>query len=262
MLYELHELQATFGQALLAADAGPVTGALVSDRIPAGRRFAVHVNNVFGLLGGALEAAFPVVCRLVGTPFFQRAAQVYIARNPPSLPHLAVYGGGFADFLADFPPAAGVPYLACVARLEWARVEAYFAPDRAPLDPARLQALPAAVCPDLVFRLHPSVRLIRSPWPVVRLWQVHQHDPVAPVDPLAGPEAALVLRPDVEVTLTRLDPGDAVLVAALAAGATLAEAAAVAGECEAGFDLQGALAGHLARGSFCDVTVRSRESAP
>jgi len=251
-LQDLPALQAAFGQALLRADAGPLAGALVSDRISAERRFAVHINTVFGLLGEALEAAFPVVCRLVGTPFFQRTAQVFIARHPPAVPHLAVYGSGFADFLAGFPPAAGVPYLPCVARLEWARVEAYFAADRTPLDPASLASVPAAACPDLVFSLHPSARLVRSPWPVFGLWRAHQQDPVAPVDPGSGGEAALVLRPGHEVTVTRLD---AALVAALAAGASLAEAALVAGDCAPGFDLQTALAGHFGRGSFCGVTL-------
>jgi hypothetical protein len=78
---------------------------------------------------------------------------------------------------------------------------------------------------------------------------------VAPVDPGSGGEAALVLRPGHEVTVTRLDPGDAALVAALAAGASLAEAALVAGDCAPGFDLQTALAGHFGRGSFCGVTL-------
>ncbi len=247
----VHDLQVAFGHALLAGNAEPVADALVSDHIPAEKRLGVHVNNVFGLLGTALEVAFPVVCQLVGTPFFRMAAQAFVTRHPPSVPHLAVYGGRFSDFLADFPPAAGVPYLPCVARLEWARIEAYFAADRAPLDPARLTELPAATYPELVFQLHPSLRLVRSPWPIFLLWQAHQQTPVPPVDTTSGGETVLVWRPDLEVMLTRMSAGDAALIAAIAQGATLADAATAAAAVEPEFDLQAALIGHLERGSFC-----------
>ncbi len=247
---ELHELQAAFGRALLAGTAAPLTAALVSDRIPAERRFAVHVNTVYGLLGDALEAAFPVACRLVGTPFFRMTTRAFIADHPPEVPHLAVFGDRFPDFLASFPPAAGVPYLAGVARLEWARVEAGFAADASPLDPATLQSVPPEDVAALVFRLHPSVRLIRSPWPICDVWFAHLQDPVPPVDVTKGGQAALVLRPADAVQVVALLPGDAALIDAIAGGASLAAAASAASEAEPGFDLQAALAGHLARGTF------------
>lgn len=255
-------LQAAFGQALLAGGAGPLAAALVSDRITAERRFAVHVNTFHSLLADVLEAAFPVVCQLVGTAFFRMAARAFVAGQPPTEPHLAVYGGGFADFLAGFPPAVSVPYLPCVARLEWARVEAYFAADATPLDPASLQALSPAVCPALVFTLHPSARLIRSPWPVVGLWRAHQRQPVAPVDLAAGGEVALVLRPDAVVEVFALGSGDAALIDAIAGGATLAAAAAAAAalEREPDFDLQATLAGHLSRGSFSGYVLAGSEA--
>ena len=245
-----HELQATFAQALLAGGVAPLD-ALISDRIPAERRFAIHVNNVFGLLGAALESAFPVVCRLVGGPFFQMTAQAFVARHPPSVPHLAVYGARFADFLDSFPPASNLPYLSSVARLEWARVESCFAADQMPMNPARLAECPATLYPELVFRLHPSLRLIRSSWPVLSLWQAHQQEPVFPVDVTSGGEAVLVLRPNLEVTMIRLSPGDAALIAAIAEQKTLTVAAFAACDVEPEFDLQTALAGHLERGSFC-----------
>ena len=44
----------------------------------------------------------------------------------------------FPEFLARFPPAASLAYIADVARLEWAVNRALHAPDAAPLDVARL----------------------------------------------------------------------------------------------------------------------------
>ena len=50
------------------------------------------------------------------------------------------YGGDFADFVEGFAPAASVPYLAAVARLERARVQAYHAADSQPLTADQLAA--------------------------------------------------------------------------------------------------------------------------
>ena len=251
----LADLQAAFGRALLEGEAGAVAAALVSDRIAADRRFGIHVNTVFSLLGDGLEAAFPVVCRLVGAPFFRMAAHAFIARHPPTVPQLAVYGRDFADFLAQFPPAASVPYLPCVARLEWARVEAYFAADAAPLAPARLQDVSADAYPTLIFILHPTVRLVRSRWPVFTLWQAHQHEAPTPVDLSAPGEAALIHRPDALVEIIALSAGDAALLAATAQGASLGHAAGAAFDAEPDFDLQAALARNLGRGIFEGFTL-------
>ena len=66
------------------------------------------------------NAAFPVVCRLVDHPFFAYAAHEFLRDHPPRSRCLAEYGGGFPDFLAAFEPCSSLPYLADVARFEWA----------------------------------------------------------------------------------------------------------------------------------------------
>ncbi len=252
----LRELQEAVRRGVLdtAAPVGAVPEgvALVDDHIPAGARFAVYRNNVLGSLTEVLAAAFPVVHRLVGDGFFRFAARAYVAGHPPAVPQLLSYGGGFPDFLAAFPPAGPVPYLADVARLEWARTEALFAADAPPLTAGDLHGLAPEAIPALVLTLHPSARLVISPWPVQAIWDANQpeHEEVPSVDLAAGGEAVLVLRPALAVEAHRLSPGDAALVGALAAGTALGEAAMIALDAEPGFDLQGALAGHLLRGSF------------
>lgn len=245
----LAELQRRFAQALLTGTPALLAGLLVDDRLSGARRFTVHLNTFYGQLGEALEAAFPVVHRLVGTPFFQRTCQVFVSRHPPAVPHLAEFGGAFPDFLAAFPPAASVPYLADVARLEWARVSAYFAADAPALKPETLARLPPNRLPDLMFRLPPSLALITSPWAIVAIWQAHQAEMVAPVS-LTTPETALVWRFADQVRVTSLSPGDAALMAAFARGASLAEAAEAALAREPELDLERALAHHLAQGHF------------
>ncbi|KAG0919362.1 hypothetical protein G6F31_021147 [Rhizopus arrhizus] len=59
-------------------------------------------------------------------------ARVFAAATPPSSPVLLHYGAEFPDFIASFPPAEPLPYLADVARIERAATEAFHAAVSAP----------------------------------------------------------------------------------------------------------------------------------
>ncbi|MFP3520717.1 DUF2063 domain-containing protein, partial [Pseudomonas sp. SIMBA_077] len=67
-------------------------------------------------------------------------AALYIRDFAPASPLLNDYGRDLGDFIQGFGPAAGLPYLADMARLERLRVEAYHAADARPLEPSRLLA--------------------------------------------------------------------------------------------------------------------------
>jgi len=116
----LPELQRAFAAAILTEEATPLAGIVKANGIAAERRIQVYRNNSLITLGEALKATFPVVCRLVDERFFDYAARSFIRAHPPRQPRLAEYGDGFADFIGGFAPAQSLPYLADVARLEWA----------------------------------------------------------------------------------------------------------------------------------------------
>lgn len=92
-------------------------------------RFAVYRNNVAVALIDSLRSRFPVTARLVGDDFFTASARIYASDHPPRDAVLIRWGDTFADFLASFPPAAGLPYLSDIARLETAWNQAYHAAD-------------------------------------------------------------------------------------------------------------------------------------
>ena len=166
----LAELQADFSRAL-ADPTLPAPADLRREANPAqSRRFDVHRNNMIVSLIEALEAGFPVVRRLVGDDFFRAAAKAYIRQSPPRSPVLLLYGQSFGDFLAGFAPAQGLPYLGDVARLEWARLNAFHAADAEPLSVARLAEVPQDHLAGLRFALHPSLQLLASRWPVAAIW--------------------------------------------------------------------------------------------
>lgn len=232
-----------FFAALLDPERKPPGGLTTWNGSDPAPRFAVYRNNVVASLIDALADTYPVVQQLVGDDFFRAMARLYVNAAPPRSRVLAFYGESLPDFIAGFAPAAGVPYLADVARLEMLRVRAYHAGDTAPLTAdaiARCLAHPEAL-PSLQIGLHPSLAVLRSRYAVVALWAAHQGiGDIAQVDPDVA-ENALVLRRDLDVEVLRLDDPDSVFVEQLLQPATLGVAAAQASAMSADFDPAGIL---------------------
>lgn len=244
--------QSAFAHALLHAD-HPLPPGLTTARGQAdATRFALYRNNVFVGLTRALAQRFPVCERLVGEDFFLGMARSYAQVHQPNGPIICAYGDEFPDFIAQFPPAAGVPYLPDVARLEAAWTRAYHAADLPPADMAHLAALPADALPGARLVPHPAAALVRSDHPVGSIWAAHQGTDLVAV-PDWRPEDVLVTRPDMVVTVHVLPPGDALFAQDLFAGATLAVAAQTALAHDPAFDFGAALVGLHALGAFASI---------
>jgi hypothetical protein len=239
----LPELQARFAEAILREDAAGVAGAVVADGLAPAARVQVYRNHVFTSLTEALEATFPVVCRLVDRRFFGFAADRYVRGHPPISPCLFEYGATFPGFLESFPPCAGHPYLADVARLEWAMSAALHADDLPAITPADLGTVPSEDVGRLVVRTDPSASWLRSPWPIDRIWQANQPgaDPEARVDLAEGGAWLEIRRREDIVTFRRLERPAFAFRAALGAGVTLETAADAALSEDPSFDLTEAL---------------------
>jgi hypothetical protein len=182
-----------------------------------------------------------VLRRLVGEECFSGLARAYGLAHPSDSPDLNRFGASLADFLEEHAPLAGVPYLPDMARLEWLLHRACYAPDAAPLDAARLQALAPQDFEAARFALHPACALFASPWAVAALWLAHQDEAAFPVS-LDTPSHALVTRPAHAVQLHVLDAAGAAALGALAQGRTMGEALDRAFEHDPQFDIAGQLA--------------------
>ena len=212
------------------------------------RRFAVYRNNVRIARIGALASRFPATERIVGTAFFTGMAEAFVALYPPRSPVLIDYGDDLAEFVEGFEPAASLPYLADVIRLEAARGKAYHGADAAPLDPAALAAVPAERLAGLTCSLHPAASVIRSNHPIVTIWAMNAGEAeIEPIGDWRG-EDALVARPHLTVLVRHLPSGGGPFLSALARGSTLGDAAATAFEAASDFDLTANLTGMLQAG--------------
>jgi hypothetical protein len=254
----LLELQTAFTRALIERD----ESALLADWIVAGRgldaleRIAVYRNNVFSNYRSTLRDVYPVVLSLVGEAFFNRAADTYTTNCPSHSGDLNDFGGKFGDFLAGWSPAASLPYLPEVARLEWAVERVFHAAEHSPLDLTALAAVSQEALPALRFELHPASRIVCSPYPIMRIWRVNQagYEGDQSVNLDAGGDAVLVIRRDASVELEPLSPGASTLLQALAADLTVAQAHARALEADPELDLTALLQHHVLSGTlvaFC-----------
>jgi hypothetical protein len=157
----LLELQTRIGGAVFGGDIADIADIVEGDGLDPAARLGIYRNHAFATLNAALKAAFPVVCRLVDERFFAYAANEYLREHPPLSRCLVECGADFPDFLAGFQPCKDLPYLADVARFEWALHIAATVREAPSLQMDALAAIPAERAGYVGFRLQPSVSYFR-----------------------------------------------------------------------------------------------------
>lgn len=217
------------------------------------KRFNVYRNNVTVSLIDALVAVFPATMRITGEAFFRAMARFHVRETPPTSPLLFEYGRDFPDFIERYDYAQSMPWLADVARIERAWLDAYHAADAAVLQPDELAAVLAEQLGDLVFEAHPATRIVCSAYPAVTIFSANRaSDPVGRIETTVA-ESALVTRPMFEVKVRRLSPGADIFLAHLMAVEPLGKAAATASERCPQFDLATAIRTLLEAGAFSAI---------
>lgn len=247
----LSELQAGMAAYLVAPPnpdvPEPLRNLLWPGTTQPGKRFAIYKNNFYARLADALRDTFPAVERLVGEEFFRYAAVEFIAANPPKAPTLIGYGEHFPEFIENFAPAATLAYLADVARLELLYLESYHAADATPLETGAV----TSGCDDTRPALHPSARLMTSPFQISRIWELNRSE--APFENISLPasrETLLIIRPVRQVEVRRVPFGAYAALQAFTHGASIAAARDEAERAEPGFPFDIHLAALAAGGTF------------
>ena len=233
----LTRFQDGFAQALLAPD--PAAAGLAPEIAALARQpgFAVYRNTVMKGCIDALHANYPAVARLVGDEWFRAAAAIFVRGHLPTQATLMYYGEAFAEFLARFEPAAELPYLPGVARLDRCWTESHAAPDESALAPTALAGLAPEVLAATVLHPHAAARWTWfADQPIYNIWQRNREVPNVKADDESDDESeidwrgegALLARPRGVVRWVQLDAAGCAFLDACAAGLQLTEAAAAA----------------------------------
>jgi hypothetical protein len=183
---------------------------------PAGR-LAVYADAYFLRLRDVLAEDFPRIAKLLGEQAFDNLIRAYLKGHPSTEPSVRHLGRAMVHFIRsreDMPA-----WLADLAALEWARVNAFDAPDDEPLTVARLAEIDSATWPQL--RMYPvrSLEVVNAAWPVHRLWADEGPERLAP----APTSIRVWRRADFHVVHAPMDEREAAAVARLLRGSTFAE---------------------------------------
>ncbi len=180
-------------------------------------RLGVYADAYFLRLRDVLAEDFPRVAKLVGEEAFDRLVRLYLKAHPSAEPSVRHLGHAMSQFIRglDEVPA----WLADLAALEWARVNAFDAPDEEPLTIARMAEIDSAAWPQLRMAAVRSLDVIDAAWPVHRLWAEDNPEDLEP----APTSIRVWRRADFHVLHAPMDQREAAAAIRLMAGSTFAE---------------------------------------
>jgi hypothetical protein len=173
----------------------------------------------------SLEEDYPTLCWALGGPMrFGELAMEYLSMSPPRTWDMQKLGQGLPSHVESHAPWKCDPLFVDAARLDWAFMEAFDAPDAPPFDARLLAATAEDALPLATIIFHPSVRGLTLDHPVHELRRAVKRS-VSPTRP--GPlRTHLVVWRDVNCSLQaeEVEREALVLLVALADGSPLGSA--------------------------------------
>jgi hypothetical protein len=234
-------------RAMLAALLGPFESHALEGRVsqsaPARLRgLRAYRSNGHALAERALTAAFPVVTQLLGPDNLQGLARAFWQAHPPARGDIAQWGAQLPAYIESLVQLNDEPFLADVARVEWALHEAATAAD-AEVDPGSLRLLLAVEPTHIRLLAAPGVRVTVSAWPVVSLINAHLIGEPSLEDAARRlargvAETALVWRQGFKPCLMDIASGTHAMAEAMVAGQSLAQSLDAAVAADSSFNFQ------------------------
>ncbi|PHS28391.1 MAG: hypothetical protein COA84_00990 [Robiginitomaculum sp.] len=215
-------------------------------------RLGIHQSNFRVTTTKSMQGIYKAISRLVGDEYFAALMTGFLKENPPSSSSLTHYGAGFADFLRTFAPVqANLPWLAPVARLDWAWFIAYGAANAPALNAENLQNISPEKLPASAPGLHVTATLLRFSVPAYSIWQTNIEDKnVREIDLKTGREWALVWRQGMQIRHAGLTQAQYVFLDAIGGEHSLAQGWTDAMRHDPAFDLSKEFAHWLSAGVF------------
>jgi hypothetical protein len=236
--------------AAIAGDAAALSPWCAPSRAEAG--LSVYRNTIAKGCADALAAQFPSVERIVGAAWLAAAAVAHARQHPPRQASLLTYGAEFPAWLEDFAPAAEMPFLADLARMDLMWTDAHLAGDAPTLEPGAVAALGPADFAGLGLALHPATRFAAFGNTSPSLWRALQPPggDLAEFELEPSPQGLLLVRPGLDIEHRLAGPGELAFLDACQAGERLADAAVAALTAQSDLDLTTTFAGLVAAGAF------------
>ncbi len=170
----LHALLAPGAQAVDAPLPDGLKPFIANNTYPtSGRGLNCYQSNAHAVAERALSAAYPVVTAILSTESMAQLARALWHTHPPQRGDLAQWGDMLASFMAGSPQLADLPWLADVARVEWAMHQADGAPDAEP-NLSSLTLLAEQDPDHLTLLLAPGLKILHNTFAVVPVLLAHR----------------------------------------------------------------------------------------
>ena len=253
----LESLQRQFHNAIVGGDESAILNHIKGGFLKPAERLRIYRNNAYEGFRQTLASAFPVIERLVGQGCFRGLALDYFHSYPSDSGDLGTYGQFFARLLRRRYADSTFDYLHDVALLEWAYQEVMMAADAGVLRARDIADVAPNDYEHLCLHLHPAVRLVRSKYPILSIWQSNRQGEHPVTLNIHGAAECVVLhRTPRSVELQKLDAAELVLLDACAGGCSITVASERALSIDPSLDLQNALNRAFAIGVFSDYSLR------
>jgi hypothetical protein len=152
-----------------AAGRTPADAFVGTPALPAAERLEIYANMYLWRQVDALREDFPKLVAVLRDEGFYSLAEAYVREHPSEHPSLSKLGRHVSDYLVRHP--AGRADLPDLARLEWARAEAFEAEDVPLAGIDALRARSPTELPDVHVAFAPSVRLLHLEHDAPALWR-------------------------------------------------------------------------------------------
>jgi hypothetical protein len=218
-LSALAGLQRDLQRHVLSGDpaiAGAVNG---TPAVPASTRLAVYANAYRVRLAEALGANVPQLQQFLGVEEFGAVASRYIDEYPSQFASIRWFGDRLAQMLEQ--SHAAQPWLAELARWEWALAASFDAQDSRAVGIECLASVAPDAWSDLQLEFHPSVQYLELATNAQALFKaLSEEQPPPPPAILERPQPWLLWRQDLKTQYRSVEPAEAAALAVVRAGGT------------------------------------------
>jgi hypothetical protein len=196
----LESIENDFQSFMLTGSAGIEKRVVGTQRVPIATRLAIYGNAYRSRLIEALQEHYPALLTLIGEEAFSALGCAYVQAHDSSYASIRFYGGALGELLANTPEYASQPWLAELARFEWAMNDVFDAADAASIEVHALGQIAPENWAQLGFDVHPAVRRLDLMWNAPALWRAltNAHPHPAP-RAQAQPVAWLLWRRDLQI---------------------------------------------------------------
>lgn len=188
---------------------------LIDDAPPlsAEDRVLIYINAYFSRLAEALQTDFKFTYRTIGSDHFEQFVTGFLLQYPSHSFTIEDLGSNLEQYIRSHRLISEHPFLADLAALEWAHLQAFFADNLSPLNLAKLQEFTPQDWNLATITLDPTVRIVKSGWNFAYLWEKADDENILENHPPdAGETFHLVYREGQDIFVEVMAPEQAELL--------------------------------------------------